>query len=150
MAIQLPVNLPSIERVLPPETQVHSIELENTDIQKNTVLKCRACLKLSHFPVMLRIPGKKCFHVFCQPCLENAEKHMHSQKRCPVCREPYRNEHVVTVNRWDVPLQRQRDKVSIKCPLKCTTELTATTLLAHVNERCRIRVSKCPGIFNKR
>ena len=150
MTSQLPVNLPSIERVLHPESQVHSTEVEFTDMQKNTVLKCPACLNLPLFPVMLRIPGKKCYHVFCKSCLDDAEKHMHSHKKCPVCREPYRKEQVVAVSSWDVPLQRQWDMISIMCPLMCTTELTATTYLEHVNERCSMRLIKCQGIFNKR
>ena len=156
MATQLPANLPSIETVLHKERQVSAVDVEATDMQKNTNLKCPACLCFPLFPVMVAVPHSNCYHVFCKPCLEAAERNRvlgdeqqassrQPLHKCPVCRTQYKKDQVTPVDRWSVPLRRQRDLVSINCPLKCSVKLTATSYLKHVNERCSIRMVKCPG-----
>ena len=162
MAVNLPVDLPSIERVLHPERQLQSIELEETDMQKNTIFKCSACMSFPLFPVMLQIPNSKCFEVFCKSCLDSAERNrelsddereerratgIEPAYKCPVCRTPYKKENIIPVNRWSVPLRRQWDLVTIKCPFKCKIDLTASIYLQHVNGKCNMRPIKCPGYF---
>ena len=158
MAFVLPIGLPSIERVLHPERQVKGVDVEETDMQKNTNLKCPACMCFPLFPVMVAVPHSNCYHVFCKPCLEAAERNRvlcdeqqassrQPLHRCPACRTQYKKEHVIPADRWSVPLRRQWDLVSINCPLKCSVKLTATSFVKHVNERCSMRVIKCPGRF---
>ena len=150
MAIQLPVSLPSIEFVLHKDRQVSGVDLDETDSQKNTNNKCPACLSYPLSPVMLAVAHSKCYHVFCKSCLDAAERNEvltgpRSLHKCPVCRTKYRRDQVIFVDHWSVPLRRLWDLVAIKCPLKCNIALTATSYLEHVNERCNMRVVKCPG-----
>ena len=162
MPLELPYKLPSIESVLHPERQATSVELEATDMQKHTVLKCGVCMEFPLLPVILAIPLKKCDAVFCNGCLKQSDEHRilsddenarfltigrRPRPRCPSCRQEYRPEHIIPVSSWSLPLRRQWDMVDIKCPLKCPSLLNATTYLDHVNSLCRLRMVKCPGMI---
>ena len=162
MSVELPYKLPAIESVLHPERQQTGVDVDETDMQKNTTYKCGACLDFPLFPVILAIPHTECYHVFCESCLKSADENRtlsadeheeflatgtRPQPRCPVCRLEYLPHQVVPASKWTLPLRRQWDMVAITCPLDCTTSLTATTFQEHVKKICSRRVVKCPGIL---